>query len=526
MKKSFASILSFLFCVLLLCACNAKPGGNRSSIDEFEISTPTPEKATVATASSDHLPVIKPELPFEAWPTELWPDAFQGPEYDKQKALLDENRSLWAFHDPYLAPWYYVYTDFDRNGRLEVIAASTKGSGVMTYAHCWEVNADLTGIENCCPNSTESDNSCLWPEIWMTKASIVYHDRENDLWYFPCQDLDRTENEEFYTQGLLLLHNGNAEWEELAYKDVKWRNGDTMEYSCRDSQGNTITEEDYEAAVERRCGGMEASRLILMWAEVEGVEPMRGSLPEIISDGASEILTSMLNSTSGYLLKKGFPAAGQMQSTLFYTDGGKTWIQVREIHDDVHNFPKLLYFWNQNDGIILTDYHGYSDCVYRTQDGGITWSPVVIELPPEESAILSGYSYLEGENVEYEAGILLITLSAHFENQDSRLFTAIIKDGISSEYFDDMGSQLVLSNDNGKTCNVSFGVYKVSWFENALGEYNPDTGVLHFTAQDGYGKSVSAEVRTEDDHLVVTITDWDYEEFLPNGKKLIFYEHK
>ena len=232
----------------------------------------------------------------------------------------------------------------------------------------------------------------------------------------------------------------------------------------------------------------------------------------------------MFTPTEGYLLKKGFPAAGSMQSTLYHTLDGQTWTEVREIHDDVHNFPKLLYFWNQNDGIILTDYHGYSDCVYRTQDGGITWKPVVIELPPEDSAILSGYSYLEGENVEYEAGLLIITLSAHFESRDSHLFTVKMKDGTSSSYFDDMGSELVLSNDNGKICNVSFGVYKVSWFGNTLGEYNPDTGVLHFTAQDVGGKSVSAEVRTEDGYLVVTITDWDYEEFLPNGTELVFYK--
>ena len=431
MKKSFVSAASIFLCILLFCACNAKSGGNSSSINEFELTTPTPENATVATVSSDYLPVIKPDVPFEAWPTELWPYAFQGPEYDKQRALLDESRSLWAFHDPYLAPWYYVYTDFDRNGRLEVVAASTKGS-VLTYAHCWEVNADLTGIENCCPNSTELDNSHLWPEIWMTTASIVYHDRENDLWYFPCQDLDCTENEEFYTQGLLVLHNGNAEWEELAYKDVKWRNGDTMECSCRDSKGNTITEGDYDAAIERRCGGMKASRLILMWTKMDGVEPLGGTLPEVISDGASEVLTSMLTPTSGYLLKKGFPAAGQMQSTLYRTDDGQTWNLVRELHDDVHNFPKQLYFWSESDGIILTDYHGYNECVYRTHDGGITWSPVTIKLPPEKTATLSGYSYLEGEKMEYEAGVLIITLSAHFDTQDSRLFTVRITDGISS----------------------------------------------------------------------------------------------
>ena len=524
MKKLFVSAASILLCILLLCACNAKPTSNSSSTTNLEIQPPIPEESAAA-ASSDYLPVIKPELPFEAWPTELWPDAFQGLDYDKQKALLDENRSLWAFHDPYLTPWYYVYTDFDRNGRLEVVAVSTKDS-VLTYAHCWEVNADLTGIENCCPNSTEPDNSRLWPEIWMTSASIVYHDRDNNLWYFPCQDLDLAENEEFYTQSLLVLHNGNAEWEELAYKDVTWHDGDIMECSFRDSQGNTITEEDYDAAVERRCGGMEASRLILMWTKVNGAEPLGGSLPEMISDGASEVLTSMLSSTSGYLLKKGYPAAGQMQSTLYSTDDGQTWNLVRELHDDVHNFPKQLYFWSENDGIILTDYHGYSDCVYRTQDGGKTWNPVTIDLPPEISEVISGYSYLEGENViMHDAGAIIVELSAHFEWQDPRKISVRIDDGVSSTYFDDMGSELVLSNDNGKTCDVWFGVHKVSAFEKTIGEYNPNTGVLHFTAQDGDGKSVQAEVRTEGNHLVVTITNWDYEEYLPNGTELVFYKH-
>ena len=69
-----------------------------------------------------------------------------------------------------------------------------------------------------------------------------------------------------------------------------------------------------------------------------------------------------------------------------------------------------------------------------------------------------------------------------------------------------------------------FGVYKVSAFEKTLGEYDPD-GVLHFTAQDVNGKSVQAEVRTEDGHLVVTITNWAYEEYLPNGTELVFYKN-
>lgn len=249
-------------------------------------------------------------------------------------------------------------------------------------------------------------------------------------------------------------------------------------------------------------------------------------LPEEITNGALEVYCSWPDDACGYALKKGYPAAGQMQKSLYHTEDGQSWELVRELNQVIHNYPKGLFFWNRMQGVILTDYHGYDECIYKTQDGGATWNPVAIELPPEEAAILSGYSYLEGENAQYEAGFLIITLSAHFESRDSQLFTLRIKDGTSSSYFDDMGSELVLSNDNGKTCNVSFGVYKVSWFGNTLGEYNPDTSVLHFAAQDVYGKSVSAEVRKEDGHLVVTITDWDYEEFLPNGKQLIFYERK
>lgn len=77
----------------------------------------------------------------------------------------------------------------------------------------------------------------------------------------------------------------------------------------------------------------------------------------------------------------------------------------------------------------MTDYHGYSECVYRTQDGGKTWDPVTVDLPPEISEVISGYSYLEGENViMHDVGAVIVELSAHFEWQDPRNFTVWIDD--------------------------------------------------------------------------------------------------
>ncbi len=94
------------------------------------------------------------------------------------------------------------------------------------------------------------------------------------------------------------------------------------------------------------------------------------SWPPEITDGASEILTSMLSPTNGYLLKKGYPAIGLMQSTLYRTEDGQNWTVVREIHDDVHNYPRALYFWNENSGVITGKGLTFGGSLARTQATG------------------------------------------------------------------------------------------------------------------------------------------------------------
>ena len=139
--------------------------------------------------------------------------------------------------------------------------------------------------------------------------------------------------------------------------------------------------------------------------------------PEI-TDGASETLTSMLSPARGYLLKKDYPAMGLMQSTLYRTEDGQSWTVVREIHDDVHNYPKALYFWSENSGVILTNYDGYDECVYLTLDGGRAWAPIPIE--PE--GVPAGYSYMEGERAWTEGRRLMLELSAHYEDKEPVMF--------------------------------------------------------------------------------------------------------
>ena len=403
----------------------------------------------------------------------------------------------------------YALVDLDGNGIPELIIAGFGDedfSGGVIY--------DLYTLVDGVPVnlSVSSTRSCKF----LLRDNSIYHEGSSGAAYsfFTVEHVngDRLEETE------MLFRKEDVASNEIHYY---YQQGDSE--SLPSEKSAIISEEEFL----KKLAQWESMITIPPLTVIYGDKPLGGTIPEMISDGASEVLTSMITPSSGYLLKKGFPAAGQMRSTLYYTEDGQTWNFVRELQDDVHNFPKQLYFWSESDGIILTDYHGFSDCVYRTQDGGKTWNPVTIEIPSEIAEFLSGYNYLQGENVlMHDAGVITVELSAHYESQDSLKFAVRIEDGHSSFYVDDMGSGLVLSNDNGRTCDVWFGVYKVSAFERTLGEYDLDTDVLHFTAQDLNGKSVTARVKTENDYLVVTITDWDYEEYLPNGTELVFYEKK
>ena len=73
------------------------------------------------------------------------------PPIEEQRRILEENRSHWTFdEEDYTPDWYYAFTDLDHNGLLEVLAASTQGSGMFTYVHFYEVLPDGSGVRNLC----------------------------------------------------------------------------------------------------------------------------------------------------------------------------------------------------------------------------------------------------------------------------------------------------------------------------------------------------------------------------------------
>ena len=143
----------------------------------------------------------------------------------------------------------------------------------------------------------------------------------------------------------------------------------------------------------------------------------------------------------------------------------------------------------------------------------------------ENDEVVSGLPLTEQEAADWQARYVEHKIRLDFTPFDgpgSGKNQAFVMD--NGAYYDDMGSVLILYHVNENTYYVQFRVHKVAYFDVALGEYDNNADVLHFIGNDVYGKSVSADVRKEDGHLVVTITDWEYEDYLPNGTKLIFYK--
>ena len=170
---------------------------------------------------------------------------------EKQLEILEANRASWEFREPYESPWFYAFTDLDLNGRLEVMAASTQGSGVFTYVNFYEVRADGSGVDNLYHANVEIEGPDDWPEIVLDRLPC-YYDAAAGRYYYPCEGVTHDGYaHQYYSWQALCLKDGVADWELIASKNVNWDENGSDTTECRDAQGTVISQQDYDSAVER-----------------------------------------------------------------------------------------------------------------------------------------------------------------------------------------------------------------------------------------------------------------------------------
>ena len=197
----------------------------------------------------------------------------------EQRRILEENRALWAMGEGEYDPdWYYTFTDLDHNGQLEVISASTQGSGIFTYVNFYEVLADGSGVRNLYHANVEIEGPDDSPEI-ILESLPCYYDRAADRYFYVCQNAIRDGAAHSLAQwAALCLKDGVADWEYLAGEEYLWTEaGEQINYM--DASGNPISKQDYDAAIERRFAGMERSELKLRWNEVHPMAAIPAPTP-------------------------------------------------------------------------------------------------------------------------------------------------------------------------------------------------------------------------------------------------------
>jgi hypothetical protein len=140
---------------------------------------------------------------------------------------------------------------------------------------------------------------------------------------------------------------------------------------------------------------------------VEGFE--EGSSTEEASTNSTNdmIYVSEVSDALAFRFVCSDPAAGQMVKELeFRISGSEEWYKIEDLTAVIPNYPVGLVFLDNQTGLIMTDYHGVRNFLYRTEDGGYTWTGMYLG---EESDI-----YSNGVSIEYdrESGVLSAKTSA------------------------------------------------------------------------------------------------------------------
>lgn len=131
-----------------------------------------------------------------------------------QVKLIAENRELWLVTDASQADaMMYAVSDIDENGRLELIASVTEGTGMFSTSYFYEVSEDFAALE---PVTKMYGTNYSEPDISWNDSFRCY---KGELGNF-IVSMDQTMNgyaERYYSQDFLLLREGTVDAATIAY---------------------------------------------------------------------------------------------------------------------------------------------------------------------------------------------------------------------------------------------------------------------------------------------------------------------
>lgn len=212
----------------------------------------------------------------------------------RQLQVMADQVELWAGDDRFGVEYQYTVTDLDQNGRLELIASSLQGSGLYTYSSYYEVNKALDGLEIC--EQTEQDERYSEADIQMDRVPAFYDERVGRYYYIFGDVVRNGAAEHYYNKRALWLLDGKIREWPLANMDVLQKTGETV-IECRDADGNTISEEEYQ-----KIEDVAFSDFTKISAELAWFKPI--SSADLKAMGSAALVEELTNSYRGFHLQR------------------------------------------------------------------------------------------------------------------------------------------------------------------------------------------------------------------------------
>ena len=132
----------------------------------------------------------------------------------EQVKLIAENRDLWLVTDPQQADFMsYAVTDLDENGRLELIATTTEGSGRFSSTQFWEISEDFASLQpvEYLFGETHSEPDIGW------NGSFRSYKGELGNFIVAMDEMSNGYAEHYYTQDFFVLRDGVVDAGSISY---------------------------------------------------------------------------------------------------------------------------------------------------------------------------------------------------------------------------------------------------------------------------------------------------------------------
>ena len=188
---------------------------------------------------------------------------------DTQLKTIWESRDIWRVLEE-TDGWCYAVTDLDGNGRLEILSSETHGTGNYTTLRAWEVSEDGASL-NPITEDGEYGSGVVMSSGYVSDENPSMEDVEaytdgSGITYYIQTDINKDGAAHYYeTKQAVFLKDGKLDRQIVATKQTDYDENGGETVTCQNGSGESISEDDYETAVQRRFEGLSQKNVTFGW---------------------------------------------------------------------------------------------------------------------------------------------------------------------------------------------------------------------------------------------------------------------